>query len=104
MISHLFIVYIIHFLHSYILFTSQGFSSGKIGFLVLENPEIDTGMTIVCLRVPEIEIGNFGAKIVRHLVCRSRDIRHANFTSGKIEFIVLQNPKMTIILQINMFL
>ena len=49
MISHLFIVYIIHFLHSYILFTSQGFSSGKIGFLVLENPEIDTGMTIyVC--------------------------------------------------------
>ena len=86
MISHLFIVYIIHFLHSYILFTSQGFSGGKIGFLVLENPENDTGMTIVCLRVPEIEIGNFGAKIVRHLVCRSRDIRRRDFVVVKLAF------------------
>ena len=91
-------------LNIYTLFTSHGFCSGKIGFVVLENPKNDTAMTIVCLRVPVMEIDNFGSKIVRHLVCRSRDIRRTDLVVVKLAFLLLQNSKMTIILQINMSL
>ena len=70
---------------------------------MLENPGNDIEMTILCLCVPEIETVNFGAKIVRHLVCVSRDIRRADVEMSKLGTSCSKTPKMTIKLQINMF-